>query len=193
MGLLKDWYDSHNSEDFDDWEELDCDDLVYDEDEDDDDNDWGEDDLDTPVRLPESLLSELGNMVRAHQQRWEDQHSSARESSREYVPKTRRGNDRNYSSPLNSSREYIPDTGWTRDRSSIEYIGGPIKLGRDGYSDIVTVFQHGEPMYDGRGFKIRVPENRRATSAYWCDGMLYVQLSNGRVLEYWGPYQGIEK
>lgn len=171
MGLLKDWYDSHNSEDFDDWEELDCDDLVYDEDEDDDDNDWGEDDLDTPVRLPESLLSELGNMVRAHQQRWEDQHSSARESS----------------------REYIPDTGWTRDRSSIEYIGGPIKLGRDGYSDIVTVFQHGEPMYDGCGFKIRVPENRRATSAYWCDGMLYVQLSNGRVLEYWGPYQGIEK
>ena len=113
-------------------------------------------------------------MSRGWQQDWEDRNrSSSIKSSRE------------------SSRESIPDTGWTR-TSFIEYVGGPIKIEREGYSDVVTVFRHGDPMWPGRGWPIYVPQGRRAISAQWCNGELHIQLSNGRIYVCHDPYNGTE-
>ena len=134
--------------------------------------------INDPIRLPESLLTEIGNISRRQQQEWEDRyHSSKRNSSRNSIRE--------------KSREYIPDTGWTRDPAFVDRVGGPIKIEREANHDVVLVYYPGQPMWGGQGWPMYTPDGTRAMSAYWNEGVLYVQLNNGRIMRCWGPHSSI--
>ena len=179
MGLL---YDKLHSLDDAEW---DGDFIEYDDDEELDYDNFDEETLEflkSPVKLPESLLTEIGNISRRQQQEWEDRYrSSLKNSSRNLYREPSR----------ESSREHMPDTGWTRNPSFIDRVGGPIKIERKGNHDEVLVFYPGQPMWGGQGWPMYTPDGTRATSAYWSGGVLYIQLNDGRMMRCWDPYNYI--
>ncbi len=74
-------------------------------------------------------------------------------------------------------------TGWA---SYEELVGGPIKIVNTNRCSEIQCFRPGQ-VYSGAEHSEYTPEGTHAISAYWSGDILYAQLDNNRVCEWYSP------
>ena len=82
-----------------------------------------------------------------------------------------------------SNNERVITSGWA---AYSEFVGGPVKIVQHSENSEIQCFRPGM-VYSGGQHSEYTIQSHHAISAYWSGDILYAQLDNGNICEWYGP------